>query len=76
MSTATTTIGITGMTCGHCVSAVTSELTDLPGVEGVDVDLVKGGTSTATISSSRPLDATAISDAVAEAGYAVVPAGA
>ena len=70
----TTTIGITGMTCGHCVSAVQSELSDLPGVESVDVDLVNGGTSTATISSSAPLDADAITGAVTEAGYAVAPA--
>jgi copper chaperone len=72
----TTTINITGMTCSHCVSAVTSELSDLPGVETVDVDLVNGGTSTATISSSAPLDAASIDEAVAEAGYAVVHAGA
>jgi copper chaperone len=71
----TTTISITGMTCGHCVSAVRSELSQLPGVEQVDVDLVNGGTSTATISSSGPLDAASIGEAVAEAGYTVVPAG-
>ena len=71
----TTTVSITGMTCGHCVSAVKSELSGLPGVETVDVDLVNGGTSTATISSSTPLDAASIDDAVAEAGYTVVPAG-
>jgi copper chaperone len=71
----TTTINITGMTCGHCVSAVKSELTGLAGVEAVDVDLVNGGTSTATISSSAPLDAASIDEAVAEAGYTVVPAG-
>lgn len=71
----TTTVNITGMTCGHCVSAVQSELSGLPGVETVDVDLVNGGTSTATISSSAPLDAASIDDAVAEAGYTVVPAG-
>ncbi|OUM45440.1 heavy-metal-associated domain-containing protein [Arthrobacter sedimenti] len=71
----TTTIGITGMTCGHCVSAVKNELSELPGVENVDVDLVNGGTSTATISSSTPLDAASIDEAVAEAGYTVVPAG-
>ena len=68
----TTTVNITGMTCGHCVSAVQSELSGLPGVETVDVDLVNGGTSTATISSSAPLDAASIDDAVAEAGYTVV----
>jgi copper chaperone len=72
----TTTIGITGMTCGHCVSAVKSELSGLSGVETVDVDLVNGGTSTATISSSAPLEAASVKDAVAEAGYTVVPAGA
>ena len=71
----TTTISITGMTCGHCVSAVKSERSGLPGVETVDVDLVNGGTSTATISSSTPLDAASIDGAVAEAGYTVVPAG-
>ena len=71
----TTTISITGMTCGHCVSAVKNELSELPGVETVDVDLVNGGTSTATISSSAPLDAASIDEAVAEAGYSVVPAG-
>ncbi|MBG6225309.1 copper chaperone CopZ [Arthrobacter sp. CAN_A2] len=71
----TTTINITGMTCGHCVSAVKSELSELPGVETVDVELVNGGTSTATISSSAPLDAASIDGAVAEAGYTVVPAG-
>ena len=69
----TTTVNITGMTCGHCVSAVQSELSALPGVETVDVDLVNGGTSTATISSSAPLGADSIDAAVAEAGYTVVP---
>ncbi|MFJ6000555.1 heavy-metal-associated domain-containing protein [Arthrobacter sp. NPDC092385] len=71
----TTTINITGMTCGHCVSAVKSELSELPGVETVDVELVNGGTSTATISSSAPLEAAAIDGAVTEAGYTVVHAG-
>ncbi len=72
----TTTITITGMTCGHCVSAVKSELSDLAGVGSVDVDLVNGGASTAVISSEGPLDPASIDDAVAEAGYTVVPAGA
>lgn len=71
----TTTINITGMTCGHCVSAVRSELSELPGVGSVDVDLVNGGTSTATVSSEGPLDPASIDDAVTEAGYTVVPAG-
>ncbi len=39
----TTTIQVAGMTCGHCVSAVTEELTQLPGVTDVTIDLVAGG---------------------------------
>ena len=42
---ATTTYPVTGMTCEHCVSAVTSELGGLNGVSGVTVDLVPDGSS-------------------------------
>ena len=66
------TITITGMTCGHCVSAVKSELSELSGVRTVDVELVNGSESTATVSSVAPLDAAAIEEAVVEAGYTVV----
>ena len=33
---------VTGMTCQHCVASVTEELTELPGVDQVDVDLASG----------------------------------
>jgi copper chaperone CopZ len=69
---AATTVQVSGMTCGHCVQAVTEELSALGGVEQVDVDLVAGGTSTVTLLSSAPLDAAQIRAAVDEAGYAVV----
>ncbi|HEY0487356.1 MAG TPA: heavy-metal-associated domain-containing protein [Mycobacteriales bacterium] len=62
---------VTGMTCGHCVSAVTEELTALPGVHDVSVDLVAGGDSTVTVTSDAPLADEAVRDAVDEAGYAV-----
>ena len=39
----TSTYTVTGMTCGHCVSAVTSELAALDGVADVQVDLGSGG---------------------------------
>jgi len=71
MST-TATYTVAGMTCGHCVSAVTSELTQLPGVSGVDVDLVAGGESTVTVTSDAPLEPAAVAEAVDEAGYEVV----
>ncbi|SDY90358.1 Copper chaperone CopZ [Micromonospora pattaloongensis] len=60
---------VSGMTCGHCVSAVTEELTALPGVRDVDVALVAGGVSTVTVTSDAPLDEPAVRAAVDEAGY-------
>ncbi|WP_404463675.1 heavy-metal-associated domain-containing protein [Micrococcus antarcticus] len=68
----TTDLKITGMTCGHCVASVTEELAELPGVTAVDVDLVKGGASTATVTSESDLDPAAVRAAVEEAGYQIV----
>jgi copper chaperone CopZ len=56
------------MTCGHCVTSVREEVGGLPGVRAVEVDL---STGLVTIDSDSQLDPSAISDAVAEAGYAV-----
>ena len=68
----TTTYTVAGMTCAHCVSAVTEELTQLPGVTGVSIDLVVGGSSPVTVSSDQPLDDAAVAAAVDEAGYELV----
>ena len=65
----TTRIGVNGMTCGHCERAVTSELTALPGVSAVDIDLVKGGTSIVTVTSAQPLNQDQVSAALTEEGY-------
>ncbi|MBO3089307.1 heavy-metal-associated domain-containing protein [Cellulomonas dongxiuzhuiae] len=69
----TTTFRVDGMTCGHCVQAVTEELSALPGVSDVAVELVAGGSSPVTVTSDAPLDAAAVGAAVTEAGYAVTP---
>jgi len=66
MSTATYTV--VGMTCGHCVSAVTDEVAQVPGVTGVDVDLASGGL---TVTSDSPVEESAVRAAVEEAGYEV-----
>ena len=66
MSTATYTV--VGMTCGHCVTAVTEEVEALPGVTSVDVDLGTGGL---TVTSTDPVDDGAVRAAVEEAGYEV-----
>jgi copper chaperone CopZ len=65
---ATTTYPVTGMTCGHCVNAVTSELTSLGGVSAVTIDLVPDGVSQVTVTSDRPLPAETVTEALDEAG--------
>ena len=67
-STSTQTFTVTGMTCGHCVASVTEEVSELAGVENVDVDLASGAV---TITSTTPLEDDAVRAAVEEAGYAV-----
>lgn len=64
----THTYAVSGMTCGHCAAAVTSELKSLDGVTDVHVDLVAGGTSTVTVASQAPLDDIQVRAALEEAG--------
>ena len=63
---------VDGMTCGHCVSSVTEELSGLAGVESVDVQLVAGGRSTVTVSADAPLRLDDVRAAISEAGYTLV----
>lgn len=65
-----TTINVSGMTCGHCVSAVTMELSLLPSVTEVEVDLEAGQV---TITSDTAMDRTLLATAIDEAGYELVP---
>ncbi|MEO6627463.1 MAG: cation transporter [Aquihabitans sp.] len=69
MSNTTATYKVQGMTCGHCVSSVTTELGRIDGVTGVDVHLASGNVS---ISSAGPIPHDAVVAAVDEAGYEVV----
>ena len=64
----TQTFPVTGMTCGHCVGAITSELEEIPGVSVVNIDLVRGGASSVTISTDAPLTEEQIAAALDEAG--------
>ncbi len=68
----TTTYLVSGMTCGHCVSAVTEEIAKLEGVRDVRVDLVAGGQSRVTVSSTAELPDEAVAGTVDEAGYELV----
>ena len=62
----TSTYTVTGMTCGHCVSAVTTEISAIDGVGDVRVDL---GSGAVTVTSDGPLSSESVRAAVDEAGY-------
>ena len=64
---------VAGMSCEHCVRAVSQELGKLPGVERVDVDLEHG---VVTVTAGRRLGTADVAAAVDEAGYELVPGGA
>lgn len=65
----TTTYDVRGMTCNHCAASVTAEVSTIPGVTDVAVDVPAGQV---TISSEAQVSASAVKAAVAEAGYEVV----
>ena len=65
-----TTFQVTGMTCAHCQRAVTEEISRVPGVQGVAVDLATGGV---TVTAAEPVDRTDVARAVDEAGYTLSP---
>lgn len=67
--TQTTTYTVTGMTCQHCASAVTEELTAIGGVREVRVDVPTGQVM---VTSDGPLPAQSVRTAVTEAGYRLV----
>ena len=64
----TQTFAVTGLTCGHCVGAVTSALTVLAGVTDVQIDLVVDGTSTLRVTGDAPLTDDEVAVALDEAG--------
>lgn len=66
------TLRIDGLTCGHCVSSVTEELNEVPGVSDVEVILSAGGTSTATLTANTPIENSVLQAAITEAGYTLV----
>ncbi len=66
--TSTSSYTVVGMTCEHCVSAVTEEVSQVPGVVDVDVELATGGL---TVTGDTDVDAASVRAAVQEAGYEV-----
>jgi copper chaperone CopZ len=68
----TMTYKVQGMTCEHCVRAVTSELTALDGVTEVVINLHANALSDVTVTSAQALENAAVQAAVDEAGYELV----
>ncbi len=67
----TTTWTVQGMTCGHCVTAVTEEVSAIPGVSDVAVELATG---LVTVTAETDPSTDAVAAAVDEAGYTLVTA--
>jgi copper chaperone len=61
-------IKIKGMSCQHCVMAVTKALSAIDGIKNVQVDLKSGQ---ASYEETKPVDAKIVADAVKKAGYEV-----
>jgi copper chaperone len=68
----TTVIDVDGMTCMHCVKAVTTEVSAVDGVLDVSVTLSQEKPSAVTVVSTEVLDRAALRAAVDEAGYTAV----
>jgi copper chaperone len=66
MTSETTTYSVPGVSCGHCSSAISTQLAQVDGVEGVEVDL---GTKTVTVQGEVSREA--VVAAIDEAGYDV-----
>ncbi|ALI25143.1 heavy-metal-associated domain-containing protein [Mycolicibacterium fortuitum] len=67
----TTTYQVTGMTCGHCEGAITREVSQVAGVQRIDVSAATGRLA---VTSAGELDDAAVLAAVEEAGYSGVRA--
>jgi copper chaperone len=62
------TIQIKGMSCNHCVGAVTKALGGIDGISNVKVDLAKGE---ASFDEAKPVDRAIIRERIRKAGYEV-----
>ena len=67
---------VTGMTCGHCVASVIEEISLVPGVTDVTVNLVVGAASTVHVTSTAAPEVADIRAAIDEAGYELQDAAA
>jgi copper chaperone len=62
-------IKVIGMSCQHCVKAVTKTLSDIEGVRDIQVDLAKGEV---TFKEEHPVDTEVVRERIKKAGYELV----
>jgi len=67
--TTTTEYQVTGMSCGHCETAIRSEVSEIPGVTGIEVSAQTGRLA---VTAEQPIEDAAVIAAVDEAGYTAV----
>ena len=65
----TTEYQVTGMSCGHCESAIRSEVSEIPGVTAIDVSAATGRLA---VTSETLIDDAAVLASVDEAGFTAV----
>lgn len=68
--TTTTEYQVTGMSCGHCEAAIRTEVSQIPGVNGIEVSAATGRLA---VTADGQIDDAAVMAAVDEAGYQVTP---
>jgi len=64
------TLEVQGMSCGHCVNSIESNVGELDGVQSVQVHLDKGTVDVEFDSNTIQLEK--IADEIEEQGYAVI----
>ena len=67
-------IKVQGMTCDHCVNAVTDQLNKISGVTGVNIALNTDAPTPVNIVADNDISDADIKAAVEEAGYTIAPA--
>ena len=69
MSATTTEYQVTGMTCGHCEMSVREEVSEIPGVQDIQVSAQTGKLN---VTAEGEIDDAKVLAAVEEAGYSAV----